>query len=300
MPSRTIALVPFRTSGGGKSRLTSALGPADRAALAVAMLTDVVTTLHAAGLEVVIAAKGSAASAAADDLGVEALQDPPGVLSLDAALHAATARLSRVAGPVLVVAADLPRLAVEEVRTVLEAEAEVVVAPTHDGGTGGLLRRPWGVIPTAYGEGSADRHLALARGAGVREVCLDLPGFRHDLDTGADLLALGKARRIGGETTPGASTAALLPGLLTRAGTILPARDDVPEEASMPQGTVKTYDPVTRTGTLVDDALRERRFDRDAFTASGLQELRIGQRVRYQLEGGDEDARVAQLNIVSL
>jgi cold shock CspA family protein len=68
----------------------------------------------------------------------------------------------------------------------------------------------------------------------------------------------------------------------------------------MPQGTVKTFDPATSTGTLLDDALRERAYDRDAFTASGLQELRVGQRVRFQLEGDGDEPRVAQLNIVSL
>ena len=67
----------------------------------------------------------------------------------------------------------------------------------------------------------------------------------------------------------------------------------------MPQGTVKGFDPGSGTGSLLDDGLQEHRFDREAFTASGLQELRIGQRVRFELEGGDEP-RVAQLNIVSL
>ncbi len=68
----------------------------------------------------------------------------------------------------------------------------------------------------------------------------------------------------------------------------------------MPQGTVKTYDPASRTGTLLDDALRERSYDHEAFVASGLQELRVGQRVRFQLEGDGDEPRVAQLNIVSL
>lgn len=68
----------------------------------------------------------------------------------------------------------------------------------------------------------------------------------------------------------------------------------------MPQGTVRSYDHATRTGTLLDDGLAEHPFDREAFTASGLQELRIGQRVRYVLEEDGETPRVAQLNIVSL
>jgi cold shock CspA family protein len=68
----------------------------------------------------------------------------------------------------------------------------------------------------------------------------------------------------------------------------------------MPQGTIRAFDTTTRTGSLLDDSLLERRFDREAFTASGLQELRIGQRVRFELEGSEDDPRVTQLNIVSL
>lgn len=64
----------------------------------------------------------------------------------------------------------------------------------------------------------------------------------------------------------------------------------------MPQGTVKSFNAQTGTGTLLDDALVEHAIDREAFTASGLMELRLGQRVRYELR----DDRVAHLSIVSL
>jgi cold shock CspA family protein len=68
----------------------------------------------------------------------------------------------------------------------------------------------------------------------------------------------------------------------------------------MPQGTVKSFDPATGTGVVVQDDLVERPIDREAFTASRLMELRLGQRVRFELEEEGEDARVTQLNIVSL
>lgn len=68
----------------------------------------------------------------------------------------------------------------------------------------------------------------------------------------------------------------------------------------MPQGTVKHFDPETGTGSLVQDDLVEREIDREAFTASRLMELRIGQRVRFELEQDGDDVRVTQLNIVSL
>lgn len=68
----------------------------------------------------------------------------------------------------------------------------------------------------------------------------------------------------------------------------------------MPQGTVRRFDPATRTGTLLDDRLRELRYDQETFDASGLMELRVGQRVRFELEGDEDDPRVTRLGIVSL
>jgi cold shock CspA family protein len=64
----------------------------------------------------------------------------------------------------------------------------------------------------------------------------------------------------------------------------------------VPQGTIRTFDVATRTATLLDDTLVEHAVDREAVAASGLMELRIGQRVRYELDGD----RVTHLNIVSL
>lgn len=64
----------------------------------------------------------------------------------------------------------------------------------------------------------------------------------------------------------------------------------------MPQGTIRNFDVATRTATLLDDTLVEHRVDAEAVAASGLMELRIGQRVRYELDG----ERVTNLNIVSL
>lgn len=68
----------------------------------------------------------------------------------------------------------------------------------------------------------------------------------------------------------------------------------------MPQGTIRSYDPETRSGALLDDELVELRFGGRAMQASGLRELRIGQRVRFTVTGGDDAREVATLNIVSL
>ncbi len=65
----------------------------------------------------------------------------------------------------------------------------------------------------------------------------------------------------------------------------------------MPQGTIRAFDTTTRTGSLLDDGLDEFVFGARAVQASGLRELRIGQRVRFTL---DTDQAVATINIVSL
>lgn len=185
-----LALVPVRSPGEGKTRLAAALSREERAALSGAMLADVTAALAASRVDrVLVVAGGAPAAAAASALGLDVVLDPPTTRTLDGALAAATSRL----GPVpqlLVVAADLPRLTGADVDALLAGHAQVAVAPTDDGGTGGLLRRPGGVVATAYGPDSAARHLAAAHVAGVTSERVVRPGFAADVDTWADVTAL--------------------------------------------------------------------------------------------------------------
>jgi 2-phospho-L-lactate/phosphoenolpyruvate guanylyltransferase len=208
-----VALVPLRSPGAGKTRLAAHLTIEQRAALSGAMLADVCAALAAAPVDrIVVAAGGPAAVAAAAALGLEVVADPSACDGLDTALRVASGRLDRV-GTSLVVTADLPRLAASDVRAVLAVDAPVVIAPTTDGGTGVLLRRPPDVIPTAYGRRSAARHRALARVAGVRAELIDRPGTATDLDTWADLRRLGPS-------SVGPATAAVLGELLPPASEV--------------------------------------------------------------------------------
>lgn len=68
----------------------------------------------------------------------------------------------------------------------------------------------------------------------------------------------------------------------------------------MPQGTIRTYDPETRSGVILDDAKNEIAFDLDSFRESGLREFRLGQRVKFHLEGEPPRQKVRELTIVSL
>lgn len=68
----------------------------------------------------------------------------------------------------------------------------------------------------------------------------------------------------------------------------------------MPQGTIKSFDHGTRSGSLVLDDMTELAYDAETFAASRLVELRIGQRVRFDLEGSGDARRITNLQIVSL
>jgi cold shock CspA family protein len=52
------------------------------------------------------------------------------------------------------------------------------------------------------------------------------------------------------------------------------------------QGTIATFDPDTRSGTLLLDDGGELAFDAAAFERSGLRQLRPGQRVTIEAEPG--------------
>jgi 2-phospho-L-lactate/phosphoenolpyruvate guanylyltransferase len=57
-------------------------------------------------------------------------------------------------------------------------------------------------------------------------------------------------------------------------------RDNLDDEVIRVQGTVATFDTQTRSGTLLLDDGTELAFPTEAFDASGLRLLRLGQRVR--------------------
>lgn len=68
----------------------------------------------------------------------------------------------------------------------------------------------------------------------------------------------------------------------------------------MPQGTVKYFDPETNAGIVLLDNQDELPVDAETFASSGLLELRLGQRVRLEIQGSGDDQRVSSVNIVSI
>ena len=65
----------------------------------------------------------------------------------------------------------------------------------------------------------------------------------------------------------------------------------------MPQGTVKTFDDGSRSGSLLLDDASEVAIDATSLEGAGVRYLRIGQRVRFDLidESGRRVARTLRL-----
>lgn len=185
-------LIPLRSPGVGKTRLSPEVSTEDRARLTAAMLADVVAAVRGAGLDVpTILASGPAAAAAAGALGCPVRLDPPQA-GLNAAIEDAAQRLGD-RDDVLVLLADLPLLTSDDVATILEVDTPIGLAPTSDGGTSALLRRPGRIMTTAFGADSATRHERLADALGLDVTVLTSPGLAADLDTMDDLEKLDPA-----------------------------------------------------------------------------------------------------------
>jgi 2-phospho-L-lactate guanylyltransferase len=66
------------------------------------------------------------------------------------------------------------------------------------------------------------------------------------------------------------------------------------------QATVRSYDPATRSGSVLLDDGTELPYDASALVGSGVRFLRSGQRVRIEIAGHGRDARVAFLTIATM
>jgi 2-phospho-L-lactate guanylyltransferase len=173
MPS---LVVPFR-GADGKSRL--GLPNADaRAALARAMLVDVVATCAALGPTYVVSPAADRAA------GATHVVDPGGGqgAAVEAGLAAAVA--DGRAGVVLVVNADLPCATLADLRALADAvpSGGLALAGAADGTTNALALAAAALFVPLFGPGSAGRFAAVGPSRTV-----SLPNLADDVDTVADL-----------------------------------------------------------------------------------------------------------------
>jgi 2-phospho-L-lactate guanylyltransferase len=191
----TWAVVPVKDLERAKRRLAGALDPAARRGLSLAMLADVLDALDATpGLD--------GAAVVSRDADVAALARRRGLRVIPetgAGLNAAVAQAANVLSAegcarLLVMPADLPLAAPEEIAQILaalpEAPGLALVPDRHGVGTNALACAPPDAVAPSFGAGSFARHLEAARDAGIPATVLRLPGLGLDIDTPEDLRAL--------------------------------------------------------------------------------------------------------------
>jgi 2-phospho-L-lactate/phosphoenolpyruvate guanylyltransferase len=210
----TIAILPVKSFGAAKQRLSPALGAGSRQALAQAMFLDVLASLRRVpGLDsVVVVTADAAAESAALGERVQVLRDTEQAGQSAAALLGIGYALAQGFERVLLVPGDTPLLDPGEVAVLLRRAVEqqvgaVIVPDRHGEGTNALLLSPPDAIDPAFGPGSLKRHTTAAAQAGVAAAVEHVPTLALDVDTGQDLELLSatlEGRRGQAPSTRGA------------------------------------------------------------------------------------------------
>ena len=199
-----IALIPVKELSQAKARLAPVLDGERRRELALALYRDVLAAaLACPALDgVAVVSRDRDALTLAVEAGAEGLPEPGG---LNEALTSASQTMAeRGVDRLVVLAADLPLATPDDIAIVAQAsaqaDADVALVPSEDGGTNALALAP-GAIAFRFGPDSARRHLAAADAADLRSLRLELPTLALDIDTPDDLARLRDTDRAIGQNT---------------------------------------------------------------------------------------------------
>ena len=194
---RTIAVLPIKSFGAAKQRLSGALQGGSRHLLAQAMFFDVLSSLRRAR-------RIEAIAVVTDDHEIAATLrgDPITLLHDDArAGQSAAARigidhaLAEGFDRVLLVPGDTPLIDAAAIDSLLEtSRAErlgaAIVPDRHGTGTNALLIAPPDALAPSFGPASFERHVEAARESGLEHRVEEIGSLMHDVDTAEDLAAL--------------------------------------------------------------------------------------------------------------
>lgn len=184
------AIVPVKVPSKSKMRLSRRLNAVERTSLTISMLINVLTALRraesVASLTVVCA-----------DRRLRQLVEGCGASFLWEGHHRGLNRALNFAlkkipsgSPILIIHADLPFLAPEDVDGLaMKAEGyPLAFVPSKDEtGTNAIVMQSPNLIKLAFGKGSFGKHVMLAKKAKVRHGSLRIYGIAFDVDEEQDL-----------------------------------------------------------------------------------------------------------------
>jgi 2-phospho-L-lactate guanylyltransferase len=187
-----VILIPVKNLSAAKQRLAAVLDQSARAALAQAMLHDVVATIAEwTGRPACALVTGDPfALELSKRYDLEIIPDTANPGETGAIEMATRVCVSRGVGSTLVIPADIPLIRVSELEEIFAQAPEKgsVLAPAADGrGTNAAFRRPADLFPLRFGNDSFKPHLEAARATGKPCKVLQLSGIGLDVDNPEDL-----------------------------------------------------------------------------------------------------------------
>ncbi|MCO5316671.1 MAG: 2-phospho-L-lactate guanylyltransferase [Solirubrobacterales bacterium] len=212
------AVITIKRFDRAKQRLADSVAPDQRQRLAEAMFSDVLEAVKLARMLtgiVVVTGEPKAAGVAAE-AGAQVVEDPVDGGHSEAATRGLRRAIDLGADRVILLPGDCPLLDPRELDrlfTGMPSPWVAVVPDRHGTGTNALALAPPDAIIPAFGEGSCERHLGLAREAGIPASREELASLALDLDTPADLVALTGAietERAAGRKGPARHTGSVL------------------------------------------------------------------------------------------
>jgi 2-phospho-L-lactate/phosphoenolpyruvate guanylyltransferase len=189
------ALVPVKDLMQAKARLSPLLSPAERHALAVAMLDDVLTALRQAATveRIALVTTDPHALALAARWGFEVVDEGSGRGETGAVELAVKVCRERGASSLAVIPGDIPLLTAVDVDCVMQhgSRYDVVIVPSWDSrGTNAVLLRPPDALQLRFGSWSFFPHVKQAKRKGLPYKVVRLPRLALDIDTPEDLARL--------------------------------------------------------------------------------------------------------------
>ncbi len=187
------AVVPVKSLGDSKRRLSEVFTPQERKMLTLAMLEDVLVALKNSLIEkVLVVGEDRKVREISENHGTEYLATSK--TDLNAAIEEANDLcVKQGAASVLVLPADVPLISVEDINRLVELAGKdqaVVLSPSANWGTNALYQSPPKLIPACFGPNS---FLAHVREAYIRGISVRLhfsTGLATDIDAAEDLRKL--------------------------------------------------------------------------------------------------------------
>lgn len=190
---RLYSITPVRMLSKSKSRLSSVLSPSQRERLSRAMLSEVLSKIRSSKITkgMLVVSPDLEVIKIASDFGAHGIKE-----EAEYGVNAAVEKgieyaLKKRADSIIVLPADLPRLNIEDLFSLVDAVEEdptVVMTPSNRlDGTNALLMKPPAVMNLHYDQDSFRSHVLEAIEQNVRLKTVLRNGLMSDLDDQTDL-----------------------------------------------------------------------------------------------------------------